>query len=495
MDAICNVFSLSISLSELQRSSANLMVYARKFKARLKGKNRAYVTQTIRLIDSVAAALHLLQSAGRTHTESVVQPASLMAGKGVDQINPHKLTVYLKESKLAWKVDRYVSYTTQGSSNETVPANPVLLRVQSFLAVLMNPAAEGRLFASTMDNDVHLRYTLIDPTNHFRDIVEDARAVILAGGTMSPMNDYTAHLFSYVSPERLSFHRFGHVIPPTNLCVATLDRGPLGTDFDFTFERRSSEKLILELGATILQLALIILDGLVIFFPSYDYLSQVLKVWQNPSNSRSASTSDDSFWHRLSNTKPIFYENKDTNPSSTNNGATGTETVLQSYTNSISAHKGGLLLSVVGGSLSEGINFSDALGRGVVVVGLPFPNIHSAEWKAKIEYIESSTLERLKANVSGGGDGDLKAQAKAAGREFYENCCMRAVNQCIGRAIRHKNDYASIVLIDRRYGTKRIQEKLPVWMKGSMLPGGQGFASTERSIKEFFLSKNATARV
>ena len=496
MDAICNVFSIGISLTQLQTSSANLMAYASRFKTRLKGKNRVYLTQIVRLINSVADALQPLQT---TKGEHIVQPASLMAGKGVDQINPHRLGIYLQESKLAWKVERYTQHTTEDLlQRQAVSTTPVLLQVQGFLTVLMNPAAEGRLFASSVNGNVHLRYTLLDPTNHFRDIVEDARAVILAGGTMSPMDDYATHLFSYLPPDRLKFHSFGHVIPSSNLCVAALDQGPSGIDFDFTFDKRGSGSLILELGNTLLELARTVPDGLVVFFPSYEYLSQVLKVWQ-----QKAFSSSESLFDRLSAVKPILHESKTkqrpdetSDINSSVSIISGVETVLHAYTNSISSSKGGLLLSVIGGSLSEGINFSDSLGRGVVVVGLPFPNVHSAEWKAKIEYIERSSYERLKASSVGASatlESQWKAQAKAAGREYVENTCMRAVNQCIGRAIRHRNDYAAVVLIDRRYRSSKIRSKLPVWMKGSMLPDGTSFRTTEDSIKSFFGAKELGA--
>lgn len=42
---------------------------------------------------------------------------------------------------------------------------------------------------------------------------------------------------------------------------------------------------------------------------------------------------------------------------------------------------------------------------------------------------------------------------------------MKVVNQSIGRAIRHINDYAIILLIDDRFKTESISRKLPTWIQ------------------------------
>ncbi|KAL2862928.1 DNA helicase [Aspergillus lucknowensis] len=453
MDAISNIHSVTVTLSQLRTSIFQLTTYARKFKTRLKGKNRSYIAQIIRLVSSIADCLQSILNS-KQQSEGSVLPSELMSGKGVDQINPYKLSRYLQESKLARKVDGYVDFSQKPNDQQTKPKAtvPVLFHIQSFLLPLMNLSAEGRLFYTKANGDIQLNYMLLDPTNHFREIVEDARAVILAGGTMSPMSDYMNHLFSYVPKNRVDTFSYGHVIPSENLTVHTLARGVSGAEFDFTYDGRDSEKTVFDLGRTIASVCRTIPDGVVAFFPSYDYLSRVLDIWKMPVAGGDSQT----LYQMIENEKPILYESREMK--------TTTDELLHQYANTIEAGKGGLLLSIVGGKLSEGINFSDKLGRGVLIVGLPFPNIRSPVWQAKLQYIEQKAYQSATSST----DESRRSFAKAASRDFYENACMRAVNQCIGRAIRHRNDYAAIVLIDKRYGRPNIQAKLPGWIKQSL---------------------------
>lgn len=165
------------------------------------------------------------------------------------------------------------------------------------------------------------------------------------------------------------------------------------------------------------------------------------------------------------------------------------EGILWEYGQAIDSGKGGLLFSVVGGKMSEGINFNDNLGRGVIMVGLPFPNSQSAEWRAKLEHVEKVAAENYSASEATSARSEF---AKTAGREFYENACMRAVNQSIGRAIRHQQDYAVIVLLDQRYSLPRITDKLPKWIRDSVEDGQRRpFADLMKNIGAFFRAKAA----
>ena len=190
MDAITSIYSTVVTLSQLELARGQIGVYLQKFRNKLKGKNRVYLTQLVRFIDSLVAYLSKKSNSPKV-TDGIVSLGELMAGKGVDQINLYKLDHYLTESKLARKVDGYVkSAETEkvGDPSNLASTAPVLIQVQGFLQSLTNPVSEGRFFFSRTENDdICLKYMLLDPTYHFKEIVEEARAVILAGGTMSPV--------------------------------------------------------------------------------------------------------------------------------------------------------------------------------------------------------------------------------------------------------------------------------------------------------------------
>ena len=437
-----------------------------------------------------------------------MEPSALLKHKGADQVNLFDMIKYIQESKLAFKIESYAAHLEEQGGATAKSPGPVLHSVASFLLALTNLSNEGRIFferSGPPSPGVKLSYLLLSPTHAFSSIASSARAVILAGGTMSPFDDYKAHLFPGHVPNKITTLSCTHVIPPSSICVWTLGSFSPSTShqadtFEFSFQKRGNRGMIQKLGASVLNICSVVPDGVVVFFPSYGYLDEVVTVWQTPDGQGNAK----SVWERLLAKKSVFRESK--------NGAT--DGVLEEYSKAIlgedgvvkpstaaSGPRGALLLSVVGGKMSEGINFSDRLGRCVIIVGLPYPNINSPEWKARIEYIESTTVTRL-TSATAGSDSGLRGKpmardealvaAKQAARDFYENACMRAVNQSIGRAIRHRGDYAAIVLVDVRFGSERIRGKLPGWIRSGMVEGSEkkGIPGLMGALTGFFRKKN-----
>ena len=78
-----------------------------------------------------------------------------------------------------------------------------------------------------------------------------------------------------------------------------------------------------------------------------------------------------------------------------------------------------------------------------------------------------------------------KASLKSGGQTWYNQQTYRAINQAIGRVIRHRNDYGAIILCDERFSQASSISQLPNWMKHSVKKiTDYGMAINE--LKKFF---------
>lgn len=67
---------------------------------------------------------------------------------------------------------------------------------------------------------------------------------------------------------------------------------------------------------------------------------------------------------------------------------------------------------------------------------------------------------------------------------------MKSNFMCIGRAIRHQNDYASLILVDSRYASPRINAKLPKWI-GQNVIVTKNFGHAVKEVGQFFRGKTS----
>lgn len=113
-----------------------------------------------------------------------------------------------------------------------------------------------------LDGQVEIKFQQLNPATHFQDVVDSARAVVLAGGTMSPVSspnprlrmvadclhetttqisDVIQQLFANLSSERLATFSCGHIIPPASLETLVLKKGPRGGDLQYKYDQRNNQ--------------------------------------------------------------------------------------------------------------------------------------------------------------------------------------------------------------------------------------------------------------
>lgn len=71
------------------------------------------------------------------------------------------------------------------------------------------------------------------------------------------------------------------------------------------------------------------------------------------------------------------------------------------------------------------------------------------------------------------------------GKAWYEEQAYRAINQSLGRCIRHKNDYGAIILLESRFRNPSSRGKLSKWFRNAITIS-ESESSLQKNLKEFF---------
>ncbi|KAI5660588.1 hypothetical protein M9H77_29381 [Catharanthus roseus] len=265
-------------------------------------------------------------------------------------------------------------------------------------------------------------------------------SIILTSGTLSPLDSFAEEL-KLEFPVRLENP---HVISENQIWAGVVPVGPSGYTFNSSYRSRDSLEYKTELGNAIVNFARIVPDGLLVFFASYYILEQCIQFWKTTGHAN--STNYTSIWERICKHKLPVIEPRQSSlfPSS-----------IEDYMNNLkdSSASGAVFFAVCRGKVSEGLDFADHAGRAVVITGLPFATRTDPKVRLKREYLD----EQAQCQKPG--------HKALTGEEWYNQQASRAVNQAVGRVIRHQHDYGAIIFCDERFLSPNRQSQISLWMQ------------------------------
>ncbi|KAL3265782.1 hypothetical protein HHI36_009980 [Cryptolaemus montrouzieri] len=284
---------------------------------------------------------------------------------------------------------------------------------------------------------------------------EGIRCCILTSGTLAPLKPLITEL-EFTNPIHLEN---SHVIKDNQICVRIISNGPDNEKLSCTYHNRGNENYMRSLGSTIMNITRLIPNGLLIFFPSYPILNSCMNYWQKQG-----------IWSNICQFKPIYTEPRD---------KVSFSNAMVEYYEKIKHPdlKGAIFMGVCRGKISEGLDFADNNGRAVLIVGLPYPPLKDPRVVLKKKYLDHCKFTNAEY---------------IAGDKWYTLEACRAVNQAIGRVIRHKNDYGAILLLDERFNNYNIKSQLSGWLRNRIKPV-QNFGELTRDLRLFF--KNASEQL
>ena len=281
-----------------------------------------------------------------------------------------------------------------------------LLDVSTFLR-MWEEREEAVLRLADGGTEKRVSYRLLDPSILGRPVFHEVYASVVMSGTLHPTGMY-ADLLG-LEPERRVLRAYGSPFPPENRRVVVTPRVT-------TAYGRRDDRMYRAIAEEITRVAAAVPGNVAAFFPSYDLMERVLARVR---------------WSDLP--KEVLVERQTWTKADRDQSLRW----LQSR-----QETGGLLVGVLGGGLSEGVDYRDNLLRAVCIVGLPLspPTLE---------------VEALKAYYA----------AKFGGEKGYEYAvvypALNKVLQAAGRPIRGESDRAIVVLMDRRYLDQRYAAGMP----------------------------------
>ena len=323
-------------------------------------------------------------------------------------------------------------------------------RFPEYFCTRLGPDLDNKLNASNREREgATLSYWCFFPGLCLKELIEkQVGSFLLASGTLSPMESFASEL-AMEFPVRLENP---HVIKRNQVWGGVVTRGPNGNVLNSSFRFRDTIEYKNEIGQVILSAMKMIPDGLLVFFPSYGVMHSCIKHWRFTG-----------VWRVMESSK--ICEVEPSNAEEFKLAYARYNEVIDSGTG-----PGATFFAVCRGKVSEGIDFADKACRGVILTGIPYAGAKDPLVMNKRKY-----LDRRKLDHGGSYSGNV----------WYSQTAMRAVNQALGRVIRHKDDFGAVILADERFADEHARNQLSLWLRPS-IHVHPVFSSAVNGLKDFF---------
>lgn len=236
-----------------------------------------------------------------------------------------------------------------------------------------------------------------------------------------------------------------HIIAPEQTWVGCISNGPSGSSFLGNYRTMDAFAYQDDLCEAILRVCSIVPAGVLCFLPSYAYLDKIIRRMQAIG-----------IYDRVAKVKKMFLEPRTGTPKDFERLMKNYYKVIQETAgrgNAAPGLNGALLFAIYRGKISEGLDLRDDNCRAVIPVGIPYPAFKDPKVILKREYNDLQIVKKV-----------------LSGQHWYEIQAFRALNQALGRCIRHAKDWGAIVFLEQRFTLTRNSNQLSKWVRGRLQP-------------------------
>lgn len=284
IDAITQIHTASVTLNDLKTCHKQMINYKMKYVKRFASKNLlkfnqlTFITkQLVKFLEVHGKAfkafeLHEVLSetsiyninlveilkfceqtrfAQKIHGFSKVHAKMEMEQKTAENVRKNatkNLLLELQEKPKKNKLKEALDEAENQENPSESRTNFIRIVIQ-FLECLLQRNEGGKILVNYDETtkESSMKFLLLDPSTPFEDIIRDCRSIVLAGGTMKPVDELVGQLFKNCK-DRVEIHSFGHVVPRQSILPIALSHGCSGKEFLFTHVNKGCEAMVSQLG-------------------------------------------------------------------------------------------------------------------------------------------------------------------------------------------------------------------------------------------------------
>jgi len=329
--------------------------------------------------------------------------------------------------------DRHIDYLLTFATSISNPLSIVAIsNIKSFQILYIH---------NEVLNQSMFKIICLDPSVVFKQKTSKISTVILSSATLSPMN-YVVKELGVAFPFTVSTP---HIISPDRLValkVDSINNTRMTSNYNYFVQKKI--EISENLGSMVELLSKNVIGGILLFVPSYNVKDEIIKNWK-----------ETGMFEKIEKHKKIFEEKQGESPKS----------LIREYNKTVGK---GILIGVSRGSLSEGIDYKDDQCRIVIAFGIPYASFTDPVIVLKKEWNDSQ-------------------KNGMTGWDWYSSLAFRTLYQTIGRCIRHKNDFGTIILVDDRISGSL--NGFPDWVVRSYAGSFSSINAVFSTVTSFLITK------
>lgn len=250
VNTINELYSPSITYNDIECLVTNIPKYRSEYRMKCD-------VSRLSTINSLCSMLLKYLKKLNNNTNQLLRVTEFKCNSKINDINLSEINSYMRKYNVAAKLRSFIirrikKFTDEErKENEKKMIPTALYKLLQFTESLiatdnvynsMNIYKQlGRICITKQDNNIAtLQYILLSPSDKFQSVVENARSIILIGGTLEPIEELKYQLFPKINKDKIDILKLDHIINPSQILCMILNKSVNKNELIFNYENRDN---------------------------------------------------------------------------------------------------------------------------------------------------------------------------------------------------------------------------------------------------------------